>query len=953
MPLIKKKFGTFFIFLSVLVAGISSTCIQNRAFASNLTIDESFKVTAINNSSTFFVADKSMTYFDILHSSHTFTDETELTDDNSRLWISTELKNSGYSDIPLVLNIDRLNLNDLQIYLVDKNARIIKSYRYQAGKGDFSLSTILPAIRFSFTLSPYDDTRLLIGIQDDGLTHFPISLWEKSEIQHYDSTMRVLLGIVLGMLIIFTGYILLSYFYQRTPARFWLAMSNSALFAMIFIAQGGLATWPSLTNGSELILAIILTLNLTMLAKVTHNLFIRIPLFFRVITYAAPVIMGISSLASSAYNTTLILLIGYPIIGAYHVAMALIFNDRRNTSLSRLYALAWLFLFMLYAMVIEILLDDLFLTTPVVILILTLLTFALLCLGYSVELKEQSYNRQQLSEREATITNLNHFYDLFRNSAEGLYTSTLEGTLKTVNPAMCALFGYKDEADMLNKVKNTKQFYANIEDRDVLLGELLESGLVMGRDIKGVRADGSVFWFSISCQVRKNENGTFLYGSIFDVTEKIQSNLDLQFMATHDTLTGIYNRRQFENTLKNKLNEKPEIPICILYLDVDRFKIINDTSGHKAGDALIKEISHLLERTLPDNTLLARLDGDEFGVIFESLSQEQVYEHAIHLLNVIQTHQFMWADRMFNLSVSIGMVVCSYDDTDTEQYLSMANAACDFAKEQGRNQVHRYSESDVSMTRYKKELDWVTTINNALSENLFVLYYQHLRPLSKPNDGYYYEVLLRLQEHDGVIIDPSAFLPTAERFEMNVKIDKWVITNVFKWLSENPEHLSMLKRCSVNVNGHSVTDRDFKLFVLSAFDKFNIPYEKICFEIIESVAIIKMDETIDFMHTFARLGCVFALDDFGSGFSSYRYLKNLPVNVIKIDGSFIKDMLNDPVDAAMVSSINDVARAMNIDTVAEFVESEATMAQLGKMGIDYAQGFGVAPPLPLIDFKPL
>ena len=953
MLLIKRKFSVFFIFLSVLYIGIANTSVHNVAYAATLTVDETFKVAAINDRSTMFVAHNSMTYFDILHSSQAFSDDSELNNKNSRLWISTQLHNSGFSDIPLVLNIDRLNINDLQIYLVDKNSRIIKSYRYQAGKGDFSLPIILPAIRFTFSLSPYEDARLLIGVYDDGLRHFPITVWNNQEIQHHDRTMLVLLGVVLGMLTIFTGYFLLSYLYQRTPARFWLAMSNSALFAVIFIAQGGLTAWPSLTNGSEIAFAIIFTLSLVMLAKVTHNLFVRIPTTFRIITYAAPITMGVISLVGTSYNTTIILLIGYPIIGLYHIAMALIFNDRRNKPLSRLFAFSWLFIFMLYALVIELLLGDLFVNTTFVVIVLALLTMALLCMGFSVELKEQSYNRQQLSERDATINNLNHFYDLFRNSAEGLYTSTLDGTLKTVNPAMCALFGYKDENEMLEQVKNTQQFYADVEDRDVLLGELLESGQVMGRDIKGVRSDGSTFWFSISCQVRKNENGNFLYGSIFDVTEKIESNLNLQFIATHDSLTGTYNRRQFEQTLKTKLSKKNQQPICILYLDVDRFKIINDTSGHKAGDALIKEISQVVKKALPDNTLLARLDGDEFGVIFDHYDDDQVYLTASHVLNAIQAHKFMWDNRIFNLSVSIGMVVCKNPKIDTDQYLSMANAACDFAKEQGRNQIHRYSENDVSMTRYQQELNWITTINHALSNNLFVLYYQHLRPLKKPNDGYYYEVLLRLQETDGSIIDPSSFLPTAERFEMNVTIDKWVISNVFEWLSKNQTHLSKLKRCSINLNCHSLTDRDFKLFVLNAFDKFNIPYEKICFEIIESVAIIKMDDTIDFMRTFSNLGCVFALDDFGSGFSSYRYLKNLPVNVIKIDGSFIKDMLNDPVNAAMVASINDVARAMNILTVAEYVESEATMAQLGKMGIDFAQGFSVATPAPLVEFKPL
>lgn len=445
----------------------------------------------------------------------------------------------------------------------------------------------------------------------------------------------------------------------------------------------------------------------------------------------------------------------------------------------------------------------------------------------------------------------------------------------------------------------------------------------------------------------------FLYGSIIDVTEKKQSDSSLQFMATHDSLTGVYNRRQFETTLTARLSEKSPIPPCVLYLDLDRFKIVNDTSGHKAGDALIKDIAHLLEKSLPNEAMLARISGDEFGVIFENQPEEQAYLQATALLNAVQDYRFSWENRIFSLGVSIGMVVCTDPDASAEQYICMADAACYYAKEQGRNQIHKYSKDDESMLRYQNELDWVNSIQSALSEDRFLLYYQPLRPLSRPNDGYYYEVLLRMKETDGRIVEPAAFLPTAERFEMNVKIDKWVIVNTFNWLNEHPEHLAELKRCSINLNCHSLADRDFKLFVLNAFERYNIPYDKICFEMIESVAIIKMEYTIDFMRTFHRLGCSFALDDFGRGFASYGYLKHLPVDIVKIDGTFIKDMRADPVDVAMVSSIKEVAKALGMQTVGEFVESDATMTQLGNMGIDFAQGYGVAEPALLDDFKPL
>ncbi|MDO6566621.1 EAL domain-containing protein [Alteromonas sp. 1_MG-2023] len=953
MPFIKKGILAFVIAFITLSTWALGSAAQNSAVAAEFTVDESFRVATINDSSSFFVAHKSMTYLDVLHPSSPLTSGIPLTRKNSRLWISSEIRNDGFSTIPLVLNIDRLNINDLQIYLLDGNARIIKSYRYQAGKGDFSLKKPFSAIRLSFSLTPQEDVRLVIGVYDDGLRYFPISLWEKQELKQYDETMLILLGIVLGMLTVLTGYFLLSYLYQRTPARFWLTITNFVLFALFFVAQGGLATWPSLTNASEITFACLIGLSFLMLAKVTHSLFSPIPLALRLLTFALPIAMTIAALASNAFDATRILFAASPIIAIYHLALAFIYKDKQNLASSRLFAFAWVFVFMLYAVFAKVAFDDMFYTASIIMVILTLLALSLLCLGFAVELKERNISRVKLSENEATISSLHHFYDLFRNSSEGLYTSTLEGELKTVNPAMCALFGYPNESKMLEQVKNTKQFYANIEDRDVLVGELLHSGQVSTREIKGMRSNGSAFWFSISCQVRKNDDSSFLYGSIIDVTEKKQSDSSLQFMATHDSLTGVYNRRQFETTLTAKLSEKSTIPPCILYLDLDRFKLVNDTSGHKAGDALLKDIAHLLEKSLPNEAMLARISGDEFAVIFENQPEEATYLQAVQLLNAVQAYRFSWENRIFSLGVSIGMVVCSEPNGTAEQYICMADAACYYAKDQGRNQIHKYSKDDESTLRYQDELDWVNTIQLALSEDRFLLYYQPLRPLSRPNDGHYYEVLLRLKQTDGSIIEPAAFLPTAERFEMNVKIDKWVITNTFNWLSENPEHLSKLKRCSINLNCHSLADRDFKLFVLNAFERYKIPYDKICFEMIESVAIIKMEYTIDFMRTFHRLGCSFALDDFGRGFASYGYLKHLPVDVVKIDGTFIKDMRADPVDVAMVSSIKDVAKALGMQTVGEFVESDATMTQLGNMGVDFAQGFGVAPPAPLIDFKPL
>ena len=935
----------------LMTALLSWAVLVSYAFSKNtLAVDESFEYTIIGEHAAVTLAPSSATYFDVIN--NTFGSNS-ITAENKRVWYSTNLAHTGYSPIPLLINIDRLNIDDLQIYLLDDSQRIIKSYRYQAGKGDYSLRQPLPNIRLAFTLQPYQKARLLIAVKDQGLTYFPITLWHKEALIQHDTNMLTLLGGVLGVLFLIASYFLFSYVHQRIPTRFWLTMSSLVLLSLLFLTQGGLALWPSLTNTSEQFYAVLLCLLLFCIAKVTHHLFLRVPAFIRIINYIAPAAVLIYCLSTNAFIVTLTLVIAMAVMGLFNVVLAITFKDADSTQVSTTYCSAWLCFFAFYALVIQNLYGDLIYTVDNAILMLIFLTLGFLCFGFAVVMREQSLNLRKLNNQAETIENLNHFYDLFRNSAEGHYTSTWDGELLSVNPAMCKLFGYSDEEEMLSECASTKVFYASTEDRQVLLGEISQNSHVTGKEIKGKRKDGTEFWFSLSCQIRNNDAGKYLYGSIIDITEKKQSDLSLHYLATHDPLTGVYNRREFETNFKEEITKAGAEPVCLLFLDLDRFKIVNDTCGHKAGDVLIKDIARLIENTLTENTLLARLGGDEFGVIYTDTDCDAVYINAVKILNAVQSYRFMWDNRIFNLGVSIGMVVCDDNTVSAGQYLSMADAACYFAKEQGRNQVHRYNKLDEGMQRYQRELDWVSSINSALEEERFELYYQSLRPLTKSSDGHYYEVLLRLRESDGTIVEPANFLPTAERFEMNVSVDKWVVTNTFKWLSENPEHLAELKRCSINLNCHSLADRDFTLFVLNAFETYAIPYEKICFEVIESVAIIKLEHTLAFMRKFNRLGCTFSLDDFGSGFSSYNYLKSLPVSQVKIDGMFIKDMLNDSVDTAMVASINDVAKAMGMQTVGEFVENDAIMAQLGKMGIDFAQGYGVAKPAPLAEFKPL
>jgi len=578
--------------------------------------------------------------------------------------------------------------------------------------------------------------------------------------------------------------------------------------------------------------------------------------------------------------------------------------------------------------------------------------FGIMLIGVAIISREHSLVFRQETKQALIVSKLQHFADMFNNTAEGLYAAKADGTLLSANPALTSLFGFESEQHLLSTFSNIHDLFCDPVEADLLLGELTAQQTVLGKEFKGKRSDGREFWFSISSQLVPSKSDVQHYGSLFDVTERRVNQINLQYLNTHDQLTGLYNRRHFLQLLNEKITQTnvDDKKFALFYIDVDQFKIINDTCGHTAGDVFIKELSHELYEVCETTDIFARLSADEFGLIVEYQDSNKVKETTDKILSQVRGFEFKWDRHRFSQSVSIGIAKHELNTISAEELLSVADTACIVAKESGRDKVHEFSKDMSSNNNYERELFWVNEVNRALKEDAFELYFQHYRPLNKNDACDYYEILIRLRTEAGDLTAPEFFMPAAERYNLSNKIDKWVIESYFRWLHTHPEFMQELAKCNINITGPSLSDEDFQFFLLNAFEKYQIPHDKICFEITETMAIIKMNDAISFIKQFKRLGCTFALDDFGSGFSSYGYLKNLPVDFVKIDGNFIRDILTDPIDLAMVTSIRDVAEAMSIKTVAEFVESDDIMVQLGKMGVDFAQGFCIAEPAPLSAF---
>ena len=431
-----------------------------------------------------------------------------------------------------------------------------------------------------------------------------------------------------------------------------------------------------------------------------------------------------------------------------------------------------------------------------------------------------------------------------------------------------------------------------------------------------------------------------------DVSEARELNRRLSYHASHDVLTGLVNRREFEIRLERALKSARarETSYALCYIDLDQFKIVNDTCGHSAGDALLGQVGALLKSKVRWRDTLARLGGDEFGVLLESCSLEEALRTAESLREAIRNFRYTYEDRNFRLGASVGVVPITADNEDVAAVLSAADSACGAAKESGRNRVHCFEENDLDLMRRRREMQWAARINNALEESRFELFRMAIMPLQKAESGEHYELLLRMRDENGKIISPDQFIAAAERYGITPSIDRWVIDSAFRWLVSEADERSRLAMCSINLSGQSLGDDKFLPFVIEQFHRSGLDASKICFEITETAAIANFSQANRFIQALKELGCKFALDDFGTGLSSFGYLKHFPVDYLKIDGSFVKGLLNDPIDREMVRSINEIGHLTGKQTIAEWAENEEIITILRGIGVDFAQGYGVSQP---------
>ena len=534
------------------------------------------------------------------------------------------------------------------------------------------------------------------------------------------------------------------------------------------------------------------------------------------------------------------------------------------------------------------------------------------------------------------------------SSPNPILITDADGYIEYVNKKCEQVSGYSSSEVIGNRLdsymsgsfphKKFKQIWATLARRGEWSGE-----------IWNLKKDQSHHWIKVYLAAVYDGDEITHYVVIYeDITDSKQLAERLSYQATHDDLTGLINRVEFENRLTEMVADAKrggtEHALC--FLDLDQFKVINDTCGHIAGDELLQQLGKLLSASTRRSDTLARLGGDEFAILIPGCEAQQAVQIAEKFRELIEAFQFIWESQVFTIGVSIGVTVIDRASVNRTEVLKQADTACYAAKNAGRNRVYLYEHQDTRLAEQEGEFKWVNEIREALLEDRLEL---EVQPIinTRSNQLDSFEVLVRLRGRQGQLFPPGAFLPSAERYNLSEKIDKWVIDNVFDWLETHQKNLRFLKTMAINLSGASLGHTDMLAYITSKFATASFSPSLIKFEITETAAIGNLRNANAFIKALSEIGCQFSLDDFGSGLSSFGYLKNLPVQSIKIDGMFVRDMMNDPLDYEMVKSINDIGHVMGLETIAEFVENEEVWAKLKSIGVDYGQGYYLGKPMPI------
>ncbi|MFP4610024.1 MAG: EAL domain-containing protein [Thiohalophilus sp.] len=533
---------------------------------------------------------------------------------------------------------------------------------------------------------------------------------------------------------------------------------------------------------------------------------------------------------------------------------------------------------------------------------------------------------RDISERKDAERELQRLASFPELSPMPIIEITRLGEITYTNPAAKVTFG---------ELGTQGTAHPALSDLQAMVDKVVKSDRPV---LRSIEVDGMVYEQQFS-YVRENDVVQIYSWDITDIRDMAD---EMEYFATHDGLTGLVNRGEFDRKinqlLEQSVRENQTHGLC--YIDLDQFKIVNDKCGHSAGDELLRQLGRLLQEKIRDTDMLARLGGDEFGLLLPGCGIEKAREIAETIRKVIAEYRFSWESHTFTVGASIGLVPINRHSGGVKDVMQAADTACYVAKDTGRDRVHVYHQDDYELDRHIKNIEWAHRLQQALSQGRFCLRKQLIRP-TRAGKRDRYELLVSMRDEEGKLYAPGAFIPAAKRFNLIKSIDKWVIDEAFSLIQS--DHIDS-NEISINLSGEALGDTDMVTYVINKLEEYQIDPKGLIFEITETAMITNLVNAQKFMSIMTDVGCHFALDDFGSGVSSFAYLQNLHVDYLKIDGSLVRNSVTNKINESMVKAIVDIGNAMGIATVAEFVEDEMIYEKMLELGIDYVQGYHIGYP---------
>ena len=547
------------------------------------------------------------------------------------------------------------------------------------------------------------------------------------------------------------------------------------------------------------------------------------------------------------------------------------------------------------------------------------------------------------------------FSSILRSAGDAIVAADSAGVIQFMNPVAETLTGWKEDEARGEPVNEVIPLIADTSEERIVIPVDADNQARAARSFESVYLEnkfGARIHIEGSLAEIRGDRDEFegVTLAFHDITDIKRLNETVSYQASHDALTGLINREEFATRLERlvQTNGHPGREHAFLVVDIDQFKVINDVCGHLAGDELLCQTADSIGESIEREHVLARLGGDQFGVVVTDVDLDGGSEVARSLVALLN-RKFVWDEKSYNVTVSIGVAPVAPGSSTVNEVLAAGDDACALVKEHGGNGVEVYKTSDFVFARRKGEMQWIARLTDALEEDRFALYHQVIVPLGGPEttDREKYEILLRLRDHDGGLVSPGEFITAAERYKLMPSIDRWVVSAACRYVALARQKGIDIPLICVNLSGASVIDDSLLDYMLRTFDEQQVEASSFCFEVTETSAIQNFGRAISLITKLREAGAVFALDDFGNGFSSFSYLKRLPVDYLKIDGSFVKDIENDEIDLAMVEAVNNIGHAMGMKTIAEYVHNESIRTNLREIGVDFAQGYTVSRPTPL------